>query len=86
MNLKLSRYSFLFNREGKYLLYNSRRNNFYELNRELYSYLSDTDIFSADSASAEQAEMIEQLRSLNILATGSGIIYVRLTVRLLDLP
>lgn len=69
MNLKLSRYSFLFNREGKYLLYNSRRNNFYELNRELYSYLSDTDIFSADSASAEQAEMIEQLRSLNILAT-----------------
>ena len=63
MRLFLSRYSFTFYRHGKYLLYNSINNVFYEINQPLYEYLTQ-EVITSES---DDNHTIQQLINEHIL-------------------
>lgn len=46
MPYQLSRYSCLFSKNNTYLLYNALNNGFYETNRELFDFLSNTNVIT----------------------------------------
>lgn len=67
--LRLSKYSRLFHRGDDFLLYSSKRNDFYELNRETYDFLQGLADVDIEALGKDERDFVEDLHSRGILAT-----------------
>ena len=69
MKFHLSKYALLFERDGKYLLYFSQVNSFYEVNSELYSFLLSLKDCPNVDVQYNIDDTIKKLIDLQILVT-----------------
>lgn len=67
--LQLSKYSRLFRRGDDFLLYSSKRNDFYELNKETYDFLQTISEINFESLDRDVQEFVEDLHKRGIIAS-----------------
>lgn len=67
--LRKSRYTFLIEREGIFLVYNSARNNFLKVSSGVYNFIKDIRTDNPTSLDGKEKELLEKLIQLDIIST-----------------
>lgn len=67
--IRKSRYTFLYESKGFFFVYNTARNTFLKVNREIYDFVYNINIESLDVLSLEQKTIADKLQSAGIITT-----------------